>query len=126
MKSDVQLSPVPSPASREKGQPPYRNFLIIVPDRCEATGGQVKSLARHLNQYGFAYVATPAQQEVEDDCYGVRHLPLGQDLPSFGSMSVVVVLDDRTWALRAVANYPEAEVFLLQCPQGMAKQSHLV
>lgn len=118
-----QPFPGNSPAGRGDGRPSYRNFLIVVPDQCQASDvmplldARVNALARHLNEDGFAYVAHGGRKEMEDDSFGVRHMPLGQDLPSFGSMSVVVVLQDRTWALRAAATYPDADVFLLECPR---------
>lgn len=120
MNRDIQLSrTLPPPVPPEDGRPLYRNFLIVVPGRCEACktphilDAPVRALAHHLNQDGFAYVASAAQKEVEDDDFGVRYLPLGQQLPSFGSMAVVIVLEDHTWAARAAATYREAEVFLL-------------
>ncbi|HBJ88066.1 MAG TPA: hypothetical protein DDZ88_30255 [Verrucomicrobiales bacterium] len=117
MNPDCQLATGRPAASREDGRPTYRNFLIIAPDPDDGTDlpdGQVQALARHLNQNGFAYVARRGQKEMEDDSSGVRYLPLGEDLPSFGLMSVVIVLRDPAWAKRAATAYPGADVFLLE------------
>jgi len=120
MNPDCQLATDRPAASREDGRPTYRNFLIIAPEPDDGTdaaglpGGQVKALARQLNQNGFAYVARRGQKEMEDDRFGVRYLPLGENLPSFGLMSAVVVLRDPAWAARAAAAYPGADVFLLE------------
>jgi len=120
MNQDSQLSNGRPAASREEGRPPYRNFLIIAPDQgdgkdaADVLDGQVKALARHLHQNGFAYVACRGQKEMEDDRFGVRYLPLGEDLPSFGLMSAVIVLRDPAWAARAAATYQGADVFLLE------------
>lgn len=124
MNQDCQNPTDRSALSREDDRPPYQNFLIIAPDpdngtnAAELPDGQVKALARHLNQNGYAYVARHGQIEMEDDRFGVRYLPLGGDLPSFGSMSAVFVLRDPAWATRAAAAYPGADVFLLEpCPR---------
>jgi|UniRef100_UPI0037847B7C hypothetical protein len=106
----------------EDRPPPYRNFLIIVP---EPTGGdadavrpdeRVTALAQQFNHDGYAYVARSNQKEMEDDPSGVRYLPLGETLPSFGVMTAVIVIRDPAWAARAAATYPEAEIFLLRLP----------
>lgn len=106
----------------EDRPPPYRNFLIIAP---EPTGGdadavppdeRVTALAHQLNHDGYAYVARSNQKEMEDDSSGVRYLPLGETLPSFGVMTAVIVIRDPVWAARAAATYPEADIFLLKLP----------
>lgn len=100
--------------------PGYRNYLIISPQPADETAAadvsrqQVETLARGLNASGFAYVARFNQDDMEDDSFGVRYMPLRDTLPSFGLMTAVIVIDDSAWVDRAAAAYPEAEVFLLK------------
>jgi hypothetical protein len=120
MKQALQVFAIRAAASDAERQPPYRNFLIIAPEPA-ACGSvvlpadeRVKALAHHLNLDGYAYVARSNQKEMEDDSTGVRYMPLSETLPSFGVMTAVVVLDDSTWAARAAAAYPGADIFLLK------------
>ncbi len=115
MNAILPASILPLTSACAAGWPPYQNFLIVVP---EADGGvsdeQVRTLAAHLNQSGFAYVARAGQKEMEDDAAGVRYLPLGQRLPFFGQMTAVIVIDHPGWAARAAEAYPDAQIFMLE------------
>lgn len=97
-----------------------RNFLIIDPESVGKAGAgnlsddRVMALARQLNNEGFAYVARSSQKEMADDRAGVRYLPLGDNLPSFGTMTAVIVVCDPGWVERASSAYPEADIFLLK------------
>ena len=117
MKQALQVFAIRASASEAERQLPYRNFLIIAPDPgadTMAPDERVTALANHLNHDGYAYVARSNQKEMEDDPSGIRYLPLHEDLPSFAVMTAVVVINDATWAVRAAAAYPEADIFLLQ------------
>jgi hypothetical protein len=120
MKQALQVFAVRSAASEAERQPPYRNFLIIAPEKGAnamapaVTDERVTALANHLNHDGYAYVARSNQKEMEDDSSGIRYLPLHENLPSFAVMTAVVVIDDAAWAARAATAYPEADIFLLQ------------
>lgn len=98
----------------------FRNFLVIDPEPTHQAGSshlpdeRVTALARHLNNEGFAYVARSSQKEMADDRAGVRYLPLGENLPSFGTMTAVIVVRDPEWVARASSAYPEADIFLLK------------
>lgn len=122
MNQSLYISSVrPAAACQANGsRPVYRNYLIISPrlasdaDAAEVSQQQVETLARGLNASGFAYVARFNQEEMQDDSFGVRYLPLRESLPSFGLMTAVIVIGDPAWVERASAAYPEAEVFLLK------------
>lgn len=107
-------------AARTEPPPSYRNFLIIAPESAaDASAGtrpdaRVTELAHHLNHDGYAYVACSNQKEMEDDSSGVRFMPLHENLPSFSVMTAVIAINDRAWAARAAAAYPDADIFLLQ------------
>lgn len=101
-------------ATRENDEPQtYRNFLIIVPEPADE---RVTVLAHRLNDSGNTYVARYNQKQMEDDASGVRYLPLGEALPSFGILTAVIVIRDPVWAARAAATYPETDIFLLGLP----------
>ncbi|WP_395748854.1 hypothetical protein [Prosthecobacter sp.] len=101
-------------------QSTYRNFLIIDPEAAKKhpysppSQEEVKALARHLSQDGYAYVARSSQKEMEDDPSGVRYLPLRGHLPFFALMTAVIVIGDPELAAQAASTYPDADIFLMQ------------
>lgn len=105
-----------------KSKPPGpNNFLFIAADRCheqcgpECTHKKFMTVARCMMQDGYVYYAHPGVPAVEDDEFGVRHLPLDRAaLPHFGSLASVVVLDDKDLLNRAHALYPETRVHLIE------------
>ena len=119
MKQPLQVFAMRS-AAQAAPQSACRNFLIIAPETPAAAHGatlpdeRVAKLAQHLNHDGYAYVARSNQKEMEDDAAGVRFMPLHENLPFFGVMTAVIVINDPAWAARAAAAYPGADVFLLK------------
>jgi hypothetical protein len=117
MKQNLQIFANRAAARAEPQSPSYRNFLIIAPAPVGDASGyeeQVVALAQDLSQDGYTYVARSDQKQMEDTPFGVRYLPLHEDLPCFGHMTAVVVAGDPVWAERAAAAYRGADVFLLQ------------
>ncbi|WP_395742178.1 hypothetical protein [Prosthecobacter sp.] len=112
----IPTAPAPGASIPVDGRPQYQNYLIVVPGAADGalSEEELTALAQGLNQSGFAYVARSGQQEMADDSCGVRYLPLRGELPSFGLMTAVVVINDQAWAARAAAAYPGAAVYLLE------------
>jgi hypothetical protein len=119
MKQVLQIFADRAATLGDDGTPPCQNFLIIAPELARSDAApvppdeRVTALAHQLNHNGYAYVARSNQKEMEDDSSGVRYLPLGETLPSFGFVTAVIVIRDPAWAERAAATYPEADIFLL-------------
>lgn len=96
-----------------------QNFLLLVPEPDDILLDEPKldlritEAARGLLRDGFVYVAWSFQRSVEDDDAGVRYLSLRERLPSFGTLTSVIVVNDERWIDIAAAGYPSAHIFLL-------------
>lgn len=96
-----------------------RNILFLIPEpACSASSerelSSLMEMARHVAGHAFVYVARFDQSEMEDDEFGVRHMPLADDCYSaFGLLTKVLVFGDRSLALAVAEGHPEAEVLLI-------------
>jgi hypothetical protein len=106
-----------------------KNILFVVPHAEDVTSSlptaaKVIEMARHFAQDAYVYVARAGQQEMEDDEFGVRHMPLDPEhLPSFGALTQAFIWGDRSLACAVAEEHPEAEVFLVHSSAAAERSS---
>jgi hypothetical protein len=109
-----------------------RNILVLSPGK-EGEHGiaasdeeSLASVTQWLTQYGYVYVAREGQKAVEDDAFGVRHLPLRHEaLPAFGSLELVVVYDHLVLLQAAQEQYPDTLVVFVESASSVSARAQL-
>jgi hypothetical protein len=102
------------PLRAEQEQNVCRNYLFLVGHQLSKLDRQiVNSTAHKLASHGYVYVADVEQDCVEDRD-DIRYLPLrDNNLPHFGSVTIVAVLHDNALARLAAQTYPDATVYVI-------------
>ena len=97
------------------------NFLFLAAEGCHEHCGpecdhkKFITVARCMMKDGYVYYAHLGQAAVEDDEFGVRHLPLDRNaLPHFGDLNAVLILNDHDLLERARQQYPDARVHFIE------------
>jgi hypothetical protein len=98
-----------------------RNFLFLAAEGCHTDCGpecdhkKFVTVARCMMKDGYVYYAHLGQGAMEDDAFGVRHLPLDRtSLPHFGDLHAVLVLNDHDLFELARMQYVDAQVHLIE------------
>ena len=122
------LQPFPANITSEPTTSLARNFLFLSPTKCDTTCGdqcvhkKFAAAASGMREDGFVYIAEAGRKLVEDDALGVRHLPFDRSqLPSFGSLAAVVVLNEKELIESAHQQYPGARLYLFEAPSEMVQ-----
>ena len=92
----------------------HRNYLFAITDNASPIERAILfAAAERMREHGYVYIADVACNETHD-VDDVRFLPLryGQ-LPRFGELTMIVVLNDQDLAAAATALHPEALTFVL-------------
>ena len=120
----LAIAPSDAPASP-------RHLLVLAPGKDSAHGlapddENLASVARWLTQYGYVYVAQDGQKAMEDDEFGVRHMPLrAEALPTFGNLALAVVFDSLALVQEAQQRYPGTLVVFVESASSVSARAQL-